>query len=118
MSATVCSYEWIEVHVDDRADVIRVYQRDLPDRGFVAIDVRRVRAGLWRPRRYAGSVIVERRSARRNGNHPPPVIARAAGRTVEDVVQALLPAARSNETIGAACLRFSRMRRGSSTVGP
>jgi hypothetical protein len=105
----------VNERIDDRdsaGDMVRPYRRELPGGGFVAIDVQPVRSGLWRPRRYAGAVVVERRSAWRSGNHPSPVIARASGRSVEEVVQALLPAARSNEAIGAAFLRLSRTRAG------
>ena len=110
MPALVQTYEWAMQRADDAAKVIRAYRRDLPGGGFVAIDLVPVRSGLWRPRRYAGSVVVERRSTSRAGDAASPVIARASGRTVEEVIQALLPAARCNETIAAAFVRLSRER--------
>jgi hypothetical protein len=85
---------------------IQAYRRDLPGGGFVAIDVQPTHPLWWRQRRYTGQVVVERRSAWREGDHPSPVIASAVGDTIEEVVQVLLPAARCNETIGAALLRI------------
>lgn len=89
------------------SSVQRVFQRDLPDRGFVAIDVRRA----WSPTRgmgYRGDVIVERRSADRRVAHQPPIIASASRKTIEGVLQDLLPAAQSNTAIGAALVRQPR----------
>ena len=91
------------------ADEVYAYRRELPGGGYVAIDVHPARSAFWRARSYRGEVIVERRSVGRGDDHRPPVIARAAGNTVEEVVQALLPAARCNETIGAALLRMTRV---------
>ena len=61
-------------------DDIRAYRRDLPGGGFVAIDIVPARSGLWRPRRYAGSVVVERRADARAAGDAAPVIARGSGR--------------------------------------
>jgi hypothetical protein len=108
MSVIVRANERSEERANERAGVIRAYRRELPGGGFVAIDVQRARPGLWRPRRFAGRVVVERRSGSRATEHPAPVIARAAARSIEEVVQMLLPAASCNETIGAAFLRLSR----------
>ena len=86
------------------SSVQRVFQRDLPDRGFVAIDVRR----SWSPTHglgYRGEVVVERRSSERRAAHQPPIIASASRKTVEAVLQDLLPAAQSNTAIGAALVR-------------
>ena len=86
------------------SSVQRVFQRDLPDRGFVAIDVRR----SWSPTHglgYRGVVIVERRSPDRRPAHQPPVIATASRKTIEGVLQDLLPAAQSNTAVGAALIR-------------
>lgn len=85
---------------------VHAYRRDLPGSGFIAIDVHRARSRWWRPRRFEGEVIVERRGTPRGGRHISPVIARAVGGTIDDVVGALLPVARCNETIGAALLRL------------
>jgi hypothetical protein len=79
-----------------------MFWRDLPGGGIVAIDVTTGRSRLGR-RRFDGSVVVERRShLRRNANAP--VIARASARSIENVVQQLLPLALCNPTIGAAML--------------
>lgn len=81
----------------------RIFWRELPGGGIVAIDVMSGRSALGR-RRFDGSLIVERRShPRRNGQAP--VIARASGRSMENVVQELLPLALCNSGIGAAMLR-------------
>jgi len=95
---------------------VRAYRRDLPGSGFVAIDVHAASSAWWRPRRFEGEVIVERRGASRPGCHPSPVIARATGGTIEDVVRVLFPAACCNETIAAALLRFNPVVGTASTV--
>ena len=83
----------------------RVFRRELPGGGFVAIDVV-VRRSLLGRRRFYGAVIVERRSgAHRAGSAP--IIARASATSVEEVIEQLLPAALSNVAIGAALLRRS-----------
>ena len=89
------------------SSVQRVFQRDLPDHGFVAIDVRR----SWSPSHglgYRGDVIVERRSADRRASHQPPIIASASRKTIEGILQDLLPAAQSNTAVGAALVRQPR----------
>lgn len=88
------------------ASPCRVFHRDLPGGGFVAIDVVSSRSLLGR-RRFDGSVIVERRKGR-VGRGSAPVIARACERSMEAVIQQLLPAALSNAAIGAALLRRAR----------
>jgi hypothetical protein len=93
-----------------RNNCIDAYRRDLPGGGFVAVEVQPMRTSWWRHPRYEGRVLVERRSEARDGDHSSPVIARATGNTVEEVVQALLPAARCNEAIGAAFLRLGAKR--------
>jgi hypothetical protein len=93
-----------------RDNCIDAYRRDLPGGGFVAVEVQPMRTSWWRQPRYEGRVLVERRSVSREGDHASPVIARATGDSVEEVVQALLPAARSNEAIGAAFLRLGARR--------
>jgi len=80
----------------------RIFWRELPGGGVVSIDVMAGHSPLGR-RRFDGSVIVERRSHPRRSDGAP-VIARASGRSVEDVVQQLLPLALCNSRIGAAML--------------
>lgn len=85
----------------------RVYQRDLPGDGFVAIDVEVV-TSLLRGPRYAGRVVVERRANWRGERGSPPIIANATGPTRDSVVDQLLPVAQNNVSIAAALLRQSR----------
>lgn len=85
----------------------RVYERELPGRGFVAIEVRREQP-LFRRRRYHGAVVVERRAIRRRDGAEPPVIAEERGRSLAEVVNRLLPAAQYDPAIGAALLRWHR----------
>lgn len=82
----------------------RVYERELASHGYVAIDVEPERSLLGR-RRYRGSVVVERRAEPRRAGHAPPVIAEARGRSMEEVVRQLLPAAQYDPAIAAALLR-------------
>jgi hypothetical protein len=84
---------------------VRLYRRELPGGGYVAVDVTCERA-LWRTK-FRGKLIVERRTTGRAEHHEPPVIAEAEGRSVESVVQQLLPTAESNVAIGAALVRAS-----------
>ena len=86
-------------------NVRRVFRRDLPGAGFVAIDVVTSRSLLGR-RRFDGSVVVERRSEPARGGVAP-IIARACATSVEGVIDRLLPSALSNAAIGAALLRRS-----------
>ena len=83
----------------------RAYRRALPAGGFVAIDVRQTRS-MWPGRMYEGKLVVERRAKSRRQGHVPPVVGQAWGRTLEEVVQQLLPAAQYNPAIGAAILRL------------
>jgi hypothetical protein len=85
-----------------------VLHRELPGGGFVAIDVAARRSLLGR-RRFDGWIVVERRSGR-VGAGSAPVIARAWDKSMEGVIQQLLPAALSNVAIGAALLRRPRGR--------
>ncbi len=88
--------------------VQRAFVRQLPGGGFVAIDVVPV-TSMFHRRRYHGSLVVERRASSRRQGHVPPVIAEAVGKTVESVIQQLLPAAEYNPAIGAALLRRRRV---------
>ena len=60
---------------------------------------------------YEGKLVVERRSKSRRKGHVPPVVGQAWGRTVEEVVQQLLPSAQYNPAIGAAILRLESFDR-------
>ena len=86
----------------------RPFERELPGGGFVAIEVSTARS-VWRRPVFRGRVVVERRTAARRNGHEPPIIATAVGRTLEAVVQQLLPAAQCNATIGAALIRRTRV---------
>ena len=88
-----------------RLKVRRAYTRALPAGGFVAIDVVQTRS-IWRGRMYEGKLVVERRAKTRRSGHAPPIVGHAWGRTVEEVVQQLLPSAQYNPAIGAAILRL------------
>ena len=90
------------------ASGIRVFRRDLPGAGFVAIDVVASRSLLGRPR-FDGCVVVERRAGTAPGGCAP-VIARACAKSMDGVIQQLLPAALSNAAIGAGLLRRSMSR--------
>ncbi len=85
----------------------RAYERDLPGGGFVAIDVTPV-SSIFRAPRYRGSLVVERRGARRRPGHLPLVIGHALGTSRESVVQQLLPTAQFNAAIGAAIIKRGR----------
>lgn len=87
----------------------RVFTRDLPGGGYVAIEIDS-RRSLLHPRRLTGHVIVERRADVRRDGHAAPRVAVASGNTVEDVMQQLLPVAESNAAIGAALLRMSPVK--------
>ena len=94
----------------------RVFRRDLPGAGFVAIDIATSRS-LFGRRRFDGSVVVERRSQPSRGGVAP-VIARACANSIESVIQQLLPSALSNAAIGAALLRRSRRAASRKTLTP
>jgi len=96
--------------------VRRVFRRDLPGAGFVAIDVVTSRS-LFGRRRFDGSVVVDRRSKPARGGVAP-IIARACANSIEGVIQQLLPSALSNAAIGAALLRRSRRAKSRETLTP
>jgi hypothetical protein len=81
----------------------RLYSRELPGGGYVALDV------LEQPShvggRFVGRITVERRAeiARREGCAPP-VVAELRADCTETLLHRLLPVARSNAAIGAALL--------------
>ena len=87
----------------------RLYWRELPGGGFVALDIVPLSPGDG----FIGMIIVERRAeaARREGSSPP-VIAEACGRTTEGLLHRLLPIARSNPAIGSALLRQGSVSHG------
>ncbi len=91
------------MHSTQAGPTVRVYRRELPAQGFVAIDVRPEHR-LFR-RQFRGTVVVERRSESRSPDDTPPAIAHARGRTVEAVLEQLLPAAESDAAIAAALVR-------------
>ena len=95
--------------------VRRVFRRDLPGAGFVAIDVVTSRSLFGR--RFDGSVVVDRRSEPTRGGVAP-IIARACANSIEGVIQQLLPSALSNAAIGAALLRRSRRAASRETLTP
>ena len=86
-----------------KAKAQRVFLRDLPGGGFVAIDVVPV-TSLLHGRRYHGTLVVERRASWRRHGHVAPVIGEATRSSVDAVVQQLLPAAEWNPAIGAALM--------------
>jgi hypothetical protein len=88
-----------------KSKTLRAYQRELPGGGFVAIDITTA-VTMLRGRCWYGRIVVERRSepSRRTGNAP--VIGHAADKTMELVMQQLLPTALCNQSIGAAILRL------------
>jgi hypothetical protein len=83
----------------------RLFERQLPGGGFVAIEVEPEKP-LWGKPVFRGRVVVERRAISRRDGHEPPVISTASGPSLNDVINQLLPAAQSNATIGAALLRL------------
>ncbi|MGH7619221.1 MAG: hypothetical protein ACREPM_18545 [Gemmatimonadaceae bacterium] len=85
----------------------RLFHRDLPGGGFVAIDVH-VESSLWKHDTFHGSVVVERRVGWRVEGHRPPVIATADGPTADSVLRRLLPTAQSNVAVGAGLLAMQR----------
>jgi len=89
------------------AETSRGYLRELPGQGFVAIEVKQ-EFSLLRGWHFRGSLVVERRAASRRPGHSPPVIAEATGKSMESVIQQLLPTAECNPAIGAAVLRMQR----------
>ena len=91
----------------------RVFERRLPGAGFVAIEVR-PSTSFWRDPVFHGRVVVERRAISRDADDEPPIVATASGASLEVVVQQLLPAAQSNETIGAALIRTEHRHPGES----
>jgi hypothetical protein len=82
----------------------RVYWRELPGGGYVALDV--VEEPAHAGGRFVGTITVERRAdlARREGCSPP-VIAIARGHSPGSLLYQLLPLARSNPAIGSALLQ-------------
>lgn len=93
-----------------RRDSERVYERQLPGGGFVAIEVTPVRNVFGR-RKYHGEVIVERRILRdRRQGHAAPTVADADAATVATVFHELFPVAHSNVAVATCCLERSQLR--------
>jgi hypothetical protein len=84
-----------------------VYLRQLPSQGYVAIEVAPAFSFLH-GHQYHGSLVIERRAPWRRPGHTPPIIAEATGKSIEAVIQQLLPIAECNPAIGAALLRIKR----------
>ena len=86
-------------------ETTRVYERPLPGGGFAAIDLTIV-GRPWRPRRYWGELVVERRAQQwRRDGHRPPVVALVVGPAAAAVVDRLMPIAGHNPSLASACLR-------------
>ena len=82
----------------------RIYWRELPGGGFVALDV--VEQPTHVGGRFLGTITVERRSApARRVGCAPPIIVEAWARTPGALLHQLLPIARSNPAIGHALLQ-------------
>lgn len=87
-----------------RGDSERVYERQLPGGGFVAIEVTPTR-NLLGQRKYLGEVVVERRSQReRRQGHAAPTVAEVAAPTISSVFHELFPVAQSNAAVAARCI--------------
>lgn len=80
----------------------RVYVREIPGGGFVAIDVTSSHQ-LFGPDTCRGEVLLERRAHPRDSEHPL-VIAEASGATIGAVLHQLIPMAVSNSAVAAALL--------------
>jgi hypothetical protein len=85
-------------------EVGRLYWRELPGGGYVALDV--IEQSAHAGGRFVGTITVERRAdaVRREGCRPP-VIAVARGHSPGSLLHQLLPIARSNPAIGTALLQ-------------
>jgi hypothetical protein len=96
---------WMSLLYSPASKVGRLYWRELPGGGYVALDVveEPAHAGGY----FVGTITVERRAdaARRKGCSPP-IIAEARAPTSGSLVHHLLPIARSNPAIGSAILRL------------
>ena len=88
----------------ERRDAERIYERQLPGGGFVAIEVTPVR-NLLGKRKYHGQVVVERRIEQwRRPGHAPPAVAEADAATISSVFHELFPVAQSNVALATGCL--------------
>lgn len=91
----------------------RVFVRELPGGGFVAIEVTAVSGwtALLGRTRYRGEVIIERRTEQtRRSGHAAPAIAAAEGASVAELLGELFPIASSNVELAARCLERSGPR--------
>jgi hypothetical protein len=74
----------------------RLYRRQLPGGGFVAIEATPFRT-LMGARRYRGEIVVERRANRgRREGHRAPIVATVTSESVATVLHTLFPLAYSN----------------------
>ena len=87
-----------------RGDSERVYERQLPGGGFVAIEVTPTR-NLLGQRKYHGQVVVERRiRLERRQGHAAPTVAEVDAPTISSVFHELFPVAQSNVAVAVRCL--------------
>lgn len=82
----------------------RVYQRDLPSGGYIAIEATEV-SPLFAPPKIRGHVVVERRSQERRVGHRPPLAAIAERDSLADIMTALLPIAENDGAIAEVLSR-------------
>lgn len=92
----------------DKGTADRVYCRQLPGGGFVAIEIKAVRT-LFGQRRYRGEVVVEQRvEVERRRGHVAPAVASAERETVAAVIHELFPVAQSNTLLASSVLTHRR----------
>jgi hypothetical protein len=92
----------------ERRSAERIYERQLPGGGFVAIEVTPIRSILGL-KRYQGDVVVERRGEReRRTGHLAPSVAHVSAATVATIFHELFPVAHSNVVLAAGCLAMQR----------
>jgi hypothetical protein len=82
----------------------RLYERRLPSGGYVAIEARPVRT-LFGGMKIRAQVVVERRPEPRRQGHRAPIAACAEWTKQDEVVEALLPIARSDAAIAEVLAR-------------
>ena len=83
----------------------RLYERRLASGGYVAIEALPVRPLFSGRDKIRGQVVVERRLPSRRVGHRPPVAACAEHVSIEEVVEVLVPIARSDTAIDEALAR-------------
>ena len=83
---------------DQTTSTEHVYRRKLPSGGYVAIAAEEVQP-LFAPKKFRGRVLVERRSESRRVGHPTPIAAIAERDDLQQVIDALMPIAESDEVL-------------------